>query len=972
MLIVVLLGLIWLLLYTGLYGIFGSWLVRLTSGLSPTALGVVGLIAVSCASPAEACQLDPSVSALQPQCETGEISAEACAWYPFLEAIAEGRTDDARRELVTVVGLSEEGADRVVDVFEVLQLFWNAPDCEDEDFLRQFGQSMKGLPKISEGPLGALTLWNLLAFDAEVMAGIEATHQHIPDVPVLLKGLHGLRELLDQAGVLEELRRHFPTELDLVGLGRFQESSGDEAGRFAPVIRQVDEVFRVSNQESIEGVRSAVDKLAGTFPDPLEQGVVWSRSAANFLSLMRVEDALLCFEKAEAVLNTENSIFGKMLIQLGRHFQIGALEFLSAQESADAVRHRSFEVDLPLPIGGDLSIDSLPRITENLGSLVDDLSSADSFPNMDVFLEVGEVFLSPLNISEQDHVGASDQKFFEVLNQTLSGQDKAAFRELKEQFDSSPHYLQVFKGLLIGFPKLKQKDYLGYLDTLDPVLSLMERQLGAQRVSSLNRSFFGRTGQLPFSIAASVAAWADEVERSFRYSERGRSFSMRRSLGKPPKQAESFAISDPERLIEAEIVAKKKNGSLGGFEDLYRDFRSERLKRQLRAASPESPDVDPIPSIQELQESLKPDETLISVYLASEESLAWMISRKDIQMKRRQWPDQASETISCLARSLRWNEVSEGIRDAVIARGFELLTPCSEEDISTAPSRALYEMALEEIASSLPAGGRLIFVPHGPLHAVPFAALQAADGRRLIDDFEISVVPSADAFFRLRTRPAEKVSEEPSVKPLVLGGPITHLSPLPAAKNEARVAAGLLGVTPRLCSQATEASLYERASRASLLHIAAHGVYERDAPLFSRIQLTPGGGEDGFLHVYEIWDRLDLSRSGLVVLSACDTAAGEPTGGDDIVGLTQAFLVAGAPAVISTLWPVDDRASALLMEAFYRRFLSGESAGAALRGAQLELQSQSEYAAPYFWAGYQLVGDPETRWPTVQVDEETH
>jgi CHAT domain-containing protein len=100
----------------------------------------------------------------------------------------------------------------------------------------------------------------------------------------------------------------------------------------------------------------------------------------------------------------------------------------------------------------------------------------------------------------------------------------------------------------------------------------------------------------------------------------------------------------------------------------------------------------------------------------------------------------------------------------------------------------------------------------------------------------------------------------------------------------------------------------------------------------------------------------------LVVLSACETAAGKRGGGDDIVGLTRAILYAGSPAVISTLWDIDDEASALLMEEFYRRLRGGEFATDALRGAQLALLRRKPYADSRFWAAFTITGDPRGSW----------
>ena len=93
----------------------------------------------------------------------------------------------------------------------------------------------------------------------------------------------------------------------------------------------------------------------------------------------------------------------------------------------------------------------------------------------------------------------------------------------------------------------------------------------------------------------------------------------------------------------------------------------------------------------------------------------------------------------------------------------------------------------------------------------------------------------------------------------------------------------------------------------------------------------------------------------LVILSACDTSPGKLTRGDELIGLTRAFIYAGTPSVISTLWRVEDRASYELMRVFYRNLRAGQSRGDALRQAQLA--TLREYPHPYYWAAYQLVGE---------------
>jgi len=148
------------------------------------------------------------------------------------------------------------------------------------------------------------------------------------------------------------------------------------------------------------------------------------------------------------------------------------------------------------------------------------------------------------------------------------------------------------------------------------------------------------------------------------------------------------------------------------------------------------------------------------------------------------------------------------------------------------------------------------------------------------------------------------------------------------------------------------------------VHIAAHGFYEADTPLFSRLALAEGDGSDGNLEVHEILSDVDLRGVNLVVLSACQTALGKVSAGDEIVGLTRALLYAGTPGVISTLWEIDDEAAATLMNHFYDRLLHGGSAADALRFAQLQLL-HGDYPDPRQWAAFTLNGDPQGRWSCV-------
>jgi CHAT domain-containing protein len=144
-----------------------------------------------------------------------------------------------------------------------------------------------------------------------------------------------------------------------------------------------------------------------------------------------------------------------------------------------------------------------------------------------------------------------------------------------------------------------------------------------------------------------------------------------------------------------------------------------------------------------------------------------------------------------------------------------------------------------------------------------------------------------------------------------------------------------------------------------MLHIATHGLLDAERPQFTGLALAPAGAgdADGFLRVGEVFN-LRLG-SPLVILSACETGLGKEKRGEGVIGLTRAFIYAGAPTVGVSLWSVADKSTAELMPDFYQRLLKGQAPGApaALRAAQQQMIAGKRYSAPFYWAPFILVGD---------------
>jgi len=252
--------------------------------------------------------------------------------------------------------------------------------------------------------------------------------------------------------------------------------------------------------------------------------------------------------------------------------------------------------------------------------------------------------------------------------------------------------------------------------------------------------------------------------------------------------------------------------------------------------------------------------------------------------------------------------------------------------------RALYRELIAPIRSLLKTR-HLIVAPHGSLHQVPFHALQDGD-RFLLDDFTVSIAPSASVFALCAAR-----QPNPQGGALVLGVPNASA---PWIGDEARDVAALLpGSRLLVGGEASEANLRCHAPKCRYLHIASHGIFRRHNPAFSSIALG-----DSDLTLHELYG-LHLSAE-LVVLSGCNTGMNAVTGADELIGLMRGLLHAGAHGLLLSLWDVHDRSTADFMSVFYRKMGDGVSPAESLRHAALEIRDR--YPHPWHWAPFCLIG----------------
>ncbi|MGH9712977.1 MAG: CHAT domain-containing protein [Candidatus Acidiferrales bacterium] len=250
----------------------------------------------------------------------------------------------------------------------------------------------------------------------------------------------------------------------------------------------------------------------------------------------------------------------------------------------------------------------------------------------------------------------------------------------------------------------------------------------------------------------------------------------------------------------------------------------------------------------------------------------------------------------------------------------------------------LYVELLAPLRSRLNAR-HLVIVPHGPLHYVPFHALFEGE-RYLTDSFTMSYAPSASIFAF-----CQRKNSSATGRPLVLGVPDARA---PLILDEVQSVAKIIGEAELIVgAEANEQALREKGAQRRLIHIATHGSFRQDNPMFSGIRLGTG-----YVNLYDLY-QLKL-QAELVTLSGCATGLNVVAAGDELLGLIRGLLFAGAQSLLLTLWDVNDRSTADFMTCFYRRLQGGQNNAAAVQGAMLELREQ--YPHPYHWAPFTLIG----------------
>ncbi len=327
-------------------------------------------------------------------------------------------------------------------------------------------------------------------------------------------------------------------------------------------------------------------------------------------------------------------------------------------------------------------------------------------------------------------------------------------------------------------------------------------------------------------------------------------------------------------------------------------------------------------------------------------------------------------------RVLVWVTDRRGLRDFQIVRGIAELESAAQrirqaaqngggdQDIKS-DAEALFGSLLRPIRDALPPDSHLVFNRGDFLADLPFSLLRDPEtGRYLIEDHPLSVVPSANSYV-MSLRRSRVLRRGADAKALFVGNPafdrslFGELVDLPRASREARALADLYGPSAKalIGKEATEEAFLRELDNHDVVQFSGHAVVDRNRPLRSALVLASSSNGGGILRAHEIHGR-NFLRAQLVILSACGSSDGLLSQSEGGQSLSRAFVAAGVPAVIGTLWDINDDENQELLLELHRSLRRGHDVATSLREAQVQLlrNKTATRHSPLAWAAFELTG----------------
>ena len=514
-----------------------------------------------------------------------------------------------------------------------------------------------------------------------------------------------------------------------------------------------------------------------------------------------------------------------------------------------------------------------------------------------------------------------------------------------------------------------------FAEAVDALETLRERVIGGESAQKLYSADQERTSIYEALIALLIEQ--GRTEEALAYLERSNNDELRKQLWHVEiTDPETQAVLDESRELKAKVdqldmqLANEKASAATNSEkvaklEAIRSVREEEYISFVRSTVRENKELAThLSSTENPAEFLAskrniPDDAAVVAYLAGKERLfIFVATAEDVQARV---IEVKQDSIVHHVQQL-YGSVSRSALASGVSRGVKKPKGKSDPDSTALHAEALYRILVEPIEDWIRDKDKLAILPTGHLHFLPFQILRSAPQGTTADSllaerFTIFYLSNLKAFLR----------PPPEVELRIVAFGNADES-LPFAEEEVNEIVALYPNTSAyLRQQATENRVKtvsgdpaESDSGFNVLHFATHAtlIFGEEGFENSFLTLAPdsAAAEDGRLTLGEIWGIPGLHDYRLVTLSACQTALSDDVGSGWPVNPANAFLSVGVPTVVASLWEVDDSATSLLMERFYRN-LPSLGAAASLRAAQLELAHSDEFSDPYFWAPFVVVGD---------------
>jgi len=444
-------------------------------------------------------------------------------------------------------------------------------------------------------------------------------------------------------------------------------------------------------------------------------------------------------------------------------------------------------------------------------------------------------------------------------------------------------------------------------------------------------------------------------EEAFNYCERARSRTFLDMLN---NQGIDITHGAPEELVKKEKEIHLKLDSLVSrledekqkpeeeqnketIEKIFSKLKNLKLEygevmEQLIFESPEYTSLISVApgNVEDIQTLLDNETVLLEYFIGEDKTYLWIVD---------------NDSIDTIILNLNKEEAAEMIKDYREEIADNVTREKIQSEVWKEMSEKLYTVLLKDAEDFIKNKKRLIFVPHLSLNYLPFQALINGEGKSLIENYEILYLPSGNV---LKYCKEKNTFSKNQLVAFGLGDmAIAGHSPLPYSIKEINNINKFYESDKIYFEQEmTLDKFYEEAGNGDLIHFATHSKLEPDAPLLSKLIFA-----DKHLLVFEVF-HLKLPAS-LVTLSACSTGMGKLVEGDELIGLSRAFIYAGTPSVCVSLWNVSDLSTSNLMSNFYYHLKNGKTKSEALRLAQIE--TKKKFKHPFFWAPFILIGDWE-------------